>query len=179
MLVSKSPNSNPTCGKYLNHYALEKRWVATHQTVNFAVAALEACKRALVPAAVPSPPTLTAVVQTLTRSRASFDLDVGINLSDEYQVKVDILSRAHGRLNALMVVEHSPYEKVTTRRADHTFAVHSDLNEAKWRGKRFSIVDDQDLRWIGNSDSFLRLGRISELISTSELDKSSGYGFAD
>jgi hypothetical protein len=77
-----------------------------------------------------------------------------------------------------MVVEHSPYEKVTMRRADHAFAVHSDLREAKWKGERVSVVDEMDFYRVGHSDSLLRLGRISKLIRTSDLENQD-LGLAD
>jgi hypothetical protein len=71
----------------------------------------------------------------------------------------------------MVVVEHSPYEKVTTRRADHAFAIHTDLKEADWRGMRLSIVDEVDFERESSTDSFVRLGRVSKIISTSDLQR--------
>lgn len=121
--------------------------------------------------ALPSEGTSTAVVQILDRSRARFEQGVSISVREHYDVRVDVLIRSKRRNSALMIVEHSPYEMVTMRRADHAFAIHADLKEAKWRGRRLSVVDDEDQHKIGYADSFIRLERISRLISTSDLRK--------
>jgi hypothetical protein len=123
------------------------------------------------PPALPASSTFITVLETLSHSRTSFDRDASIRLRDEYDVQVDILVRTRSRRAALMVVEHSPYEKITMRRADHAFAVHTDLKEARWKGARLSVVDEMDAYRVGQSDSLLRLGRISKLISTSDLQR--------
>jgi hypothetical protein len=127
--------------------------------------------RELVSAPLPASSTLLTVVDTLTRSRRSFDQDVPIQLRELYEVHVDILVRTQRRPAAMMVVEHSPYEKVTMRRADHAFAIHTDLKEARWRGMRLSIVDEADFERESFTDSFVRLGRVSKIISTSDLQR--------
>jgi hypothetical protein len=127
--------------------------------------------RELVPTISPTPSTVVTVVEALTQSRRPFNQDVSIKLREDYEVQVDILVEMPRHRAALMVVEHSPYGKVTMRRADHAFAIHTDLKEARWRGTRLSIVDELDFQRERNTDSFIRLGRISRLISTSDLQK--------
>ncbi len=125
----------------------------------------------LVPLRLPTPSTFMTVVDTLARYRRPFDRDVTIRLREAYEVQVDILVKTQRDPAALMVVEHSPYEKVTMRRADHAFAIHTDLKEANWRGIRLSVVDDIDFERERSTDSFVRLSRISKLISTSDLQR--------
>jgi hypothetical protein len=135
-------------------------------------------EKSLIPAALPSSSTYLAVVQTLNQSRTRFEQGVSIGLREGYDVQVDILINLRSRRAALMVVEHSPYEKVTMRRADHAFAIHTDLKETRWKGARFSILDEEDFYRVHRMDSFVRLGRVSKLISTSMLQEE-GLGLAN
>lgn len=128
-------------------------------------------ERALVPTTHLGPSTFRIVIETLVQSRRSFDQAASIRLREAYEVRIDILVKMPARDAALMVVEHSPYEKVIMRRADHAFAIHTDLKEADWRGARFAIVDELDFQRERHTDSFIRLGRISRLISTSVFQK--------
>jgi Domain of unknown function DUF1828 len=126
-------------------------------------------ERAAVSSPARKPSTLSTVVDILTRSKVSFNQSVNIHLRDEHQVQVDILARAPNRLAALMVIQHSPYMKVTMGRADHAFAVHADLKEGEWRGDRISVLDDDDFDKLDEVDSFVRLGRISKLVNTASV----------
>lgn len=133
---------------------------------------------ALVPAVLPSASTFLAVTKTLTESGMPFRQAVNIALREEYEVQVDILINVQRRPAALMVVEHSPYRKITMRRADHAFAIHTDLKEARWKGARYSVLDEEDFYVFRYSDSFTRLDRISKLISISML-REEGLGLAN
>jgi hypothetical protein len=135
-------------------------------------------EKSLIPTALPSSSTYMAVVQTLSQSRTRFEQGVSIGLREGYDVQVDILINLQSRRVVLMVVEHSPYEKVTMRRADHAFAIHTDLKETRWKGARFSVLDEEDFHRVHRMDSFLRLGRVSKLISTSMLHEE-GLGLAN
>jgi hypothetical protein len=116
-----------------------------------------------------NPTTLTRVVRILDQTQKRFEQHVRIHLRDEYEIQVDVLIRSPRRRTALMVVEHSPYEKVTMRRADHAFAIHTDLKEAKWSGRRYSVISDEDAGKIEYSDSLRRLRRVSNLVAASTL----------
>jgi hypothetical protein len=133
--------------------------------------------RVQLPAALQATSTLMTVVENLADSGTPFNQGVSIRLRDEYEVKVDILVNANSHRTALMVVEHSSYEKVTMRRADHAFAIHTDLRDAGWRGTQLSVVDDADLEKVSYSDSFARLGRISRLVGSRNL-RQRDLGFA-
>jgi hypothetical protein len=123
------------------------------------------------PDALPTPTTFKQVVQILYEVGRPFQQNaaVPIPLREQYEVHVDILVHSGRNNAALMIVEHSPYDKVTMRRADHAFAIHTDLKDGKWRGKRFSVVADKDLYKKDIADSFQRLDRISTLIGASDL----------
>jgi hypothetical protein len=127
--------------------------------------------REVVATRLPEPSTFLTVIDILTRSRSSFDTDVPIQLYEAYEIRIDILVRTPSRNAAVMVVEHSPYEKIIMRRADHAFAIHTDLKEANWSGTRLSVVNEVDFNREYSTDSFVRLSRISKLISTSDLQR--------
>jgi hypothetical protein len=116
------------------------------------------------------PGTFITVIDTLSRSHREFEMAAPIHLA-AYEVQVDILVRTKRRPAALMIVEHSPYRRVTMRRADHAFAIHTDLKDARWRGTRYSIVDQEDVERVYLTDSFQRLRRISKLITASDLQR--------
>jgi len=156
--------------------AWERVLVSAERALVPAEKALVPAGRGWISAVSPGSSTWTTVVETLSQSRMAFDQYVSIPLRESYDVQVDILIKTRSHNAALMIVEHSPYEKVTMRRADHAFAIHADLREAKWRGERLSVVDEVDSYKVENSDSFLRLGRISRLISTADLQADLGLG---
>ena len=114
--------------------------------------------------------TFMTVIDTLNRSHREFEMSALIPLAG-YEVEVDILVRTKRLPAALMIVEHSPYEKVTMRRADHAFAIFTDLKDARWRGTLYSVVDQEDVERDYLTDSFQRLGRISKLITASNFPK--------
>jgi hypothetical protein len=88
-----------------------------------------------------------------------------------YEVQVDFLVTSRAATAALMVVEPSPYDKVVMRHADHAFAIHTDLREAEWDGRRISVFGDVELDRLRGSDSLLRLERVSALVALSDLGR--------
>lgn len=125
--------------------------------------------KTFLPDILPSQTTSHEVSVILEETKTPFSRFTSVRLREDYNIQIDFLIRARGRRAALMVVEHSPYRKVTARRADHAFAIHTDLKDNRWRGQRISVIDDDDLHRTQDDDSFIRLGRVSQLISPSRL----------
>ena len=127
--------------------------------------------RTFLPDVLPARATFNQVVQILNETGRPFqqNVPVAIPLRQGYEVQVDVLIRSNRKNAALMVIEHSPYSAITMRRADHAFAIHTDLKDGKWKGKRYSVVADEDLYKKDSADSFRRLDRISTLIGASDL----------